>query len=289
MGMLIHHRSSGESADQLIAAASTHGFRISKTQLVRWHRVGLLPRPRQSGLGRGRGTESIYPPGTTRLLLDLCAIRKHERRFSVIAWKLWWSGHDALTKQIRRSLQHFVVEWERVSKQWMQNGELTDDGANLLDQTQNPRNHGKVLRQLRRRVGYHRILKFMRVVMQVVSGEFSRWDGPGDPEIIARGLRPTKEKHTPDTLQWVLDPIALGELSQRISPEAIGRALDRTTDQDLTRAQNAVRELFSSSMSIVSTLGLGTLPADISEDLWGQKALVLVWIAFQSNPVSAIE
>ncbi len=273
----MRHQSDFESADQVVAATGA-----SKPQLVRWHRAGLLPRPLQRGLGRGRGTESIYPIGTTGLVLDLCAIRKHERRLSVVAWHLWWSGHDALTKGIRRSLQQLAAEWERLLKRWVQNGDLTDDGLSLIDQAEEPRIRGKALRRIRRRVGYRRMSTFMRVATEVVSGTFGNWRDLDDPDILSRGLRPPKGGQTPDALNWIRDPIALRELSQRISSGAICRSVDRTTDEDLVRARNTIRALFPSS-SIISSLGLSAISEDLAEDLWGQKALVLAWIVFQSK------
>src|SRR5438445_768462 len=69
-----------ERADDLIALAKASGFHVTKTQLARWHRAGLLPRPvRRQGLGRGKGTISIYPAGTGTQLLALLVIRTRER------------------------------------------------------------------------------------------------------------------------------------------------------------------------------------------------------------------
>src|SRR5438034_7454182 len=88
----------GERGDDLITLAAASGFRVTKTQLARWHRAGLLARPvRRQGLGRGKGTVSIYPPGTGKQLLSLVAIHSRERRLPFVAWKLWWEGHNIST------------------------------------------------------------------------------------------------------------------------------------------------------------------------------------------------
>lgn len=86
--------SRGELARDLLAAAQAAGFPLTDTQLARWHRAGLLPRPQQVSLGRGRGTVTSYPEGTTAQLLALCQIRQSDRSLARIGFRLWWDGHD---------------------------------------------------------------------------------------------------------------------------------------------------------------------------------------------------
>lgn len=50
-----------EKREDLLVLARQRGFTITTTQLVRWHRAGLLPRPRQLPLKGIRGTGSFYP------------------------------------------------------------------------------------------------------------------------------------------------------------------------------------------------------------------------------------
>src|SRR5258707_5993855 len=77
-----------ESRDQVIGYASSLGYIVSAAQLARWHRAGLLPRPRQRPLGRGRGTETVYPPGTSVQVVALCQIKAEEHRLDRPAVRL---------------------------------------------------------------------------------------------------------------------------------------------------------------------------------------------------------
>jgi hypothetical protein len=79
-----------ETREQLLEAAAGAGHPISGSQLARFHRAGLLPRPVVRALGRGRGTVSLYPPGTTERLLDVVRIHSSEHRLRDVAWRLWW-------------------------------------------------------------------------------------------------------------------------------------------------------------------------------------------------------
>jgi hypothetical protein len=94
-----------ESSQHLLLLAHEHGYEVSATQLTRWHRVGLLPRPRQQAMGRARGTQTLYPPGTGEQLLFLCASRLHQHSLTLLAWRLWWAGYPVSLTVIRQRLQ----------------------------------------------------------------------------------------------------------------------------------------------------------------------------------------
>ncbi|HEY7418141.1 MAG TPA: hypothetical protein VH593_23380, partial [Ktedonobacteraceae bacterium] len=84
----MNNDASPETSGALLTLAQHHGYIVSPTQLVRWHRAGLLPRPRQIPLKEARGTCSLYPRGTGEQLLLLCELKTSERRFSHLAWQL---------------------------------------------------------------------------------------------------------------------------------------------------------------------------------------------------------
>jgi hypothetical protein len=93
-----------ESRDQVIAYAGALGYVISAAQLARWHRAGLLPRPCQRPLGRGRGTQTIYPFGTSVQVVALCQIKEEEHRLDRVAFRLWWEGFAVEPEVIRSQL-----------------------------------------------------------------------------------------------------------------------------------------------------------------------------------------
>jgi hypothetical protein len=96
--------SQAEPRDEVIKYAAKLGYVVTAPQLARWHRAGLLPRPRQQPLGRGRGTETVYPPGTAAQVVALCQIKDDERRLGRVAFRLWWEGFDVDLGLIRNQL-----------------------------------------------------------------------------------------------------------------------------------------------------------------------------------------
>src|SRR6185312_3198062 len=81
-----------EPSAELLARATAAAHHVSETQLARWHRAGLLSRPRRRSLGRGRGTQTLYRAGTGDQLLALCEIHKRHKKLETVGWQLWWRG-----------------------------------------------------------------------------------------------------------------------------------------------------------------------------------------------------
>ncbi len=91
------------SREQVIAYAAERGILISAAQLARWHRAGLLPRPRRLHLGRGKGTQSVYPVVAAPQALGLALSSRRHRGLDAMAWYTWLQGFP-LTERIRASL-----------------------------------------------------------------------------------------------------------------------------------------------------------------------------------------
>ena len=89
-----------QTREQVLLALATAGFEVTGDQLARWHRAGLLPRPRQRSLGRGLGTVTVYPPGTVEQAMALCQIRTRHRSLSRAAFQLWWDGFAVDLSQV---------------------------------------------------------------------------------------------------------------------------------------------------------------------------------------------
>lgn len=186
----------GETREQLLALAASSGHRVTEHQIVRWHREGLLPRPRQRSLGRGRGTETVYPTGTGEQLLALCAIHAEERRLDHVAWRLWWAGYDIPTERVRGLMEHAVADWDRhvPGLTSPDTGYLSDEAIGLLEEHAEGR-LAPPLSGARRRVGKERFSSFLSVMLEALSGGFGGFlpEPTGKPEeeerrIVERGL-----------------------------------------------------------------------------------------------------
>ncbi len=265
--------SAGESADELLTLVRRRGFPISRTQLARWHRAGLLPRPVRRHLGRGRGTVSIYPQGTSRRLLALCTIHRHERRLPLVVWKLWWGGDDLPIKPL---LERFTAAYQQYMRTIIDDRGLTESGRALTSRVGEERLRSKMLRRMRKRVGRHRFPAYMRLVLETLSGASQGAQDFDDLESLTKGLGARVDE---SALTWMQDADAYREMSRTVSPSAFRQTLDETTEEDLRRARGELRLLLASSS--VASLGLRAFQdLNLMEPL-AQIAFLLVWLVFR--------
>lgn len=82
-----------ETTGQIIEALQRAGHEISTQQLLDWNRRGLIPRAKQTSLGRGKGTETRFPVGTGQQVYALSSIRQITGRdLDYAGWMLWIYG-----------------------------------------------------------------------------------------------------------------------------------------------------------------------------------------------------
>jgi len=210
-----------ESSQHLLTLAHEHGYNVSMHQLVRWHRAGLLPRPKQLMLGKAQGSQSLYPHGTSEQFLLLCTLRTRERRLSHLAWQLWWAGYPVALSVIRKHIEHaatqlsqlvqfFVAlkaseqiddeeqegrETARVSPTFSRDDICRGDPCGLpalIDFTEQlalARLDYKPLRHARKRVGKTYFPTFIRLLLDVISGTFEGYDEAYDDVEVMTELR----------------------------------------------------------------------------------------------------
>lgn len=102
-----------ESADEVLQFARAAGHDPTRSQLVRWHKRGVIPRPRTRYQHGRRGLETLYPPGTARLVVDVCEIEVRRRGLETANWQLWWLGHDRDMAEIRSYLEKVCRDYDR--------------------------------------------------------------------------------------------------------------------------------------------------------------------------------
>ncbi len=165
-----------ETGEALVALARQHGYAISQTQLARWHRAGLLPRPRQLPRRVTRGTYSCYPNGTGEQLLELCSLRATERRLSHLAWRLWLVGYPVARSIIRAQLAlatQRMGRWLAWFKQATQTPDTDGELLDLLEHYAQANVPFSPLRRLRKRIGREHLPTFFRMLIELAteSGE----------------------------------------------------------------------------------------------------------------------
>ncbi len=165
-------------------------------QLVRWHRAGLLPRPKQLLLGKAQGSQSLYPAGTGEQFLMLCALRTQERRLSHLAWQLWWAGYPVALPIIRKhieqaatQLSQFVQFFVALKQDEQANEEEPLEVLDIVERFAVARLDYKPLRHARKRIGKTYFPTFIRILLDVISGTFEGYDMIYDDAEVMTELR----------------------------------------------------------------------------------------------------
>src|SRR5690348_2893318 len=99
--------------DELLAAAKTEGLSLTREQLHRWRKAGLMPTPVVRGLGRGVGRESLYPRGCLAQALMIGELLKRTRDLDVVRWRMFLDGFPVASRQFRAQLDaevRFLLE-----------------------------------------------------------------------------------------------------------------------------------------------------------------------------------
>lgn len=84
----------------------------SAAQIHRWRKRGLVSCLRQVGRGRGKGSDSVYPEGTSRLVGRLIELLAENRNIEQATLRLWLEGHDVV-EAAHQVLMGSAVRWER--------------------------------------------------------------------------------------------------------------------------------------------------------------------------------
>lgn len=291
----------GETAEALIAHLSSQGFPVTKTELARWHRAGLLSRPQRRSLGRGRGMVSIYPPGTAEQLQALCAIHRSEKRLPYVAWRLWWEGYPIPLSSIQEFLEGARTQWQQGIEELQRLQEHPEQLSKVLGRTAAMRFSRKTLARVRKRVGRENFPTFLKVLTEVGSGTFEGYvinpeTGIDEREIVEKGLglQRARTNRLADTGPWLTEDTgaALQELSSRLRHHPVGENLGAVSEAELTTAREEVRCFLSAFESISRTFDLMfsrgafgfSVFADVIRELGprDQAILLLFWRMFRS-------
>ena len=259
---------SEETLRQVLEYARQHGQRPTRSRIRRFQQNGLIPKPRQVGLGRAKGTEVRYSAGTGQQLVAACkAIRS--KSFRRARWVLWWNGWAIDPKRIR---------------------------TDLLRQIKSTGEQTKLSRQVRRRLKRLEQSERLRNIMsQLIAGNLKEPLSDPDEKLAAQGigldqsiLREMKKSDF-----WPVS--GFGNLLQIVAPNyapAVQKqALRNATDDELLAARGEVRAFVGSAdgfrsffetfgLSVFRRVAIGLAKLTLAE----QQAAVIAWIPARQLP-----
>lgn len=237
----------GETADFLISSATRHGQPVSPAMLKQWRDAGLLPRPVQRSQGRGKGTATVYPAGTTAQLRRILDIRAEDgqagRRFDRDAafWRLWWEGWAIEPRQVRARLTDALTGWELALTAF-----ADDDDGSLTDSFRTAR-LPPLLARARKRVGTSKMDTVAALMRGSLDGTApGRWQDDDDASTLltALGLDGAVRSLAPDAPRFTADLAGdLHRFGRAVAPNALRLALDAAVPGDIDQARTDLRSI----------------------------------------------
>jgi hypothetical protein len=240
----------GETAEALIERMSSYGFTVTRTELARWHRAGLLPRPQRRSLGRGYGMVSVYPPGTTEQLLALCTLHRSEKRLPYVAWRLWWEGYPVPISCVQQFLEEARIHWQQGIDELQKLQEHPEQLSKVLDQSAVMRFSRKTLSSARRRIGREDFPIFVGVLVRIALGTFEGYEvhpetGIDEHHIVEKGLGllRARKNRLVNAGPWLTGDtgVVLQKLSSCLHYHPLGEDLGTLSEAELLNAREEVR------------------------------------------------
>ena len=287
----MHQAQAEEPRDRLQEAAAAAGFEVSIPQLHRWQRLRLLPRPRQEGLGRHKGSKTLYPPGTSDQVVALCARLAKQRSLQAAAWTLWWDGfrieEPVVRGLISRQLDRLFAVQREVDR--LDDPHAPEDGRNnlldLLDQTERAQRLAPLVGRMRRRIGKRQMPTLMRIMFSTIAGRMPSLEDD-DAKIAARGfgLGMSAEGITEQ----------LANVAALLDPLKLRIAFERASFADLEQARDEVRRGLAAVLTglqvIQGILGVKldeTMVEVLRHPLPAEgRTFLLMWLSVRDHPLA---
>jgi hypothetical protein len=268
-----------EPADEVLAFADAAGYPSNRYMLKRWHQARVIGRPRVRHLEGSRGTETLYPPGTSDRFVAGRRIHEQEKLLDRVAWRLWWDGFPVEMNTVRSFLIERGRWWdERVAGLTDENGELSEEVQEFLAESEVAHLDEPVLRQIRRRLGKEKFADFLELLLRsVVLGEGIAEKRSLD--LVDRGLAFNEgRKPSPFTGQpWIVGPLDedLAAIHRIIAGRSFVDAITEASDGDLQQACDDARSI------VVALVSLG----DMVQSIFGRWAMGFSFFGRAMRPV----
>ena len=147
---------------------------VTVAKLRRWHSVGLIPRPRRVGLGRGRGSLSYYPAEAEEQAETVLVLLTERRNLAWVGWKLWLMDYPIAEHHWRPQLHKVAIAVDTISASLRDMLDSEDDRyEGLAKQLFEVRADNRLFRSIRKSLGARRFEEGLSSLLEMIAGYYS--------------------------------------------------------------------------------------------------------------------
>lgn len=247
------------SAD-IIKSAALSGFMLTPKTLARWHRDGLVPTPVIRRLGKGRGTESLYPMNTKRQVAALLQIRSNYRNLEEVGFRLWLAGYPVSDRYSFEYLSRAALEFDK-KLDHLRAGRaklFSDDGNNdeLVEKLwtelailKDKRLPIKFVQKIRKRVGRENFDAALIIILDIVTGNFDGFSEDNVRDQILRkmlGADNVRKSLFNGAFLWLLQTLEFDmiDLSKLFQGKSFFHTIDYEEKASLLQSRQEFFEIF---------------------------------------------
>jgi hypothetical protein len=309
------------SQKQIIEFAKKEGFAVTGRKLRYWSANGLIPVSEMKVLGRGKGSESLYPDETGKQVVTICKQLAQKRSLVEVGWSLWRSGFS-VSPEVAKGVLHNALKSLRdfVTKiQDKESGGVSDYALDTFispdalppfvppeDAQDAPHRHSRkelyqphgVLRGISKKLGAK---KYFPTLLYLISLAYVKPTDPydDDPDFLV-------EEHKVDTqvfsaavdeylpssiLAPAIDPYPLlAEIRKFVSPAHLEICLHEASDETLRTAYQEIDNIYDLLWKVFFMLKVlfeGKAPRKSIEfeklPADEQASWLLIWLSLRGN------
>lgn len=279
------------TAEHIIENLKHDGYVVTKSQIQRWHRAGLLPSPTKHGLGRGFGTTSEYPSGTDTIVKEICDLQRQHRRLDDIAWVMWLRGSIVQPNHIKLQLRAVLQVIQEIRNEFAlssPSGVLSPQILDHLKLAHLP--SGSPLKPIAKKLGPQQFQLLMAEMMRFLIDD----QHVIPTELLDKGLRPRSSEIIPGVEMVPLDDDFLLLLKETLSIQRMNTALEALNDdqlESLRRAFLSFQGMTGIFLALGGLLGLrnlygveewGLVLGNSMRDVGFQRFIVITLVSLRS-------
>lgn len=268
-----------ETLTEVLKGARAAGWPVTRAQLHRWQRASLIPAPIRRGRGRGLGTETLYPPGTTDRAVVVGHYLKENRNVAAVLLRLFWNKYCVPEEKIR-NLLNIELQLLRRDVEDVFSGRNPEGKTRLLKKI-HTRSNDPIIENWSKVLGQNDFEILLGYAAQLAAGRFKGFAFTYDKNVVAAAHGLSAEEVNS----------FFGVAADLFNLKNIEKTFQGASWSDILKTREELKAVFDKLSELVEvfekSLRLGLIADRIKKKEWPLTMYLLatlVWLHLRKRP-----